>query len=179
MRAFRIVLRIVGVTALLALLVVILLDVGGPPLAVGTPAPPVEGARLLDGRIASLRWGDRPTVVNVWATWCPPCLAEIPELVASHHRWGERVTFVGLAADSEREQVLATVQRLGMDYEVAEIDARTARQWNITSLPSTFIVGPDGRVAWSMRGQIDGATLDAELGKLLPAAAVPPGAEPR
>lgn len=173
MRAFRIVLRVVGVSALLALLVVILLDVG-QPLSPGTPAPPVEGARLLDGRTGTLRFGGRPTVVNVWAAWCAPCLAELPDLVASHRGFGDRVQFVGLATESDHEAVVALVQRFGVDYDVAEIDERTAHLWKVTSLPSTYLVGADGRIAWSTRGQLDRATLDAEIGKLLPVPPVPP-----
>jgi thiol-disulfide isomerase/thioredoxin len=174
----RIILRIVGVSALLALLVVILLDVGHP-LSAGTPAPPLPGLRWSDGRMAALDFDGRPTLINVWATWCPPCLAEMPELVAAHQEWGDRVRFVGLAADSEREHVLALMERFAITYEVAEIDASAARRWNVTSLPSTYLVGADGRIAWSTRGQVDRETLERELANLLPAQTVRAGGEPR
>jgi cytochrome c biogenesis protein CcmG, thiol:disulfide interchange protein DsbE len=173
MRAFRIILRSVGVAALLALLIVVLLGGGTEPLAVGTRAPPVERARLPDGRIANMVLGSKPTVVNIWATWCPPCIAEIPDLVRVHQKWAGRVTIVGLAADSPREKVLEFIERFGIDYQVAEIDGHTAHAWNATSLPSTYIVGADGRVLWSVRGQIDGATIERELLRLFPDA--PPG----
>lgn len=173
MRAFRVILRIVGVAALLALLVLLLVR-PGQPLAPGTPAPPVDGARLPDGRLANLRFDGTPMVVNVWATWCPPCLAELPELVAAQRVWGDRVRVVGLAADSERAQVLAAIERFGIGYQVAEIDGRTAKAWNVTSLPSTYLVGADGRVAWSTSGQVDRATLERELAKL-PGVSLPPG----
>ncbi len=172
MRSFRIILRAVGVAALLALLVVVLVR-PGTPLKPGTRAPPVDGARLLDGRLAGLRFGAKPTVVNFWATWCPPCLAELPELDAAQRAWGGQVTVVGLATQSERAQVLATVERFGLTMQIAEVDDRTAHQWNVTSLPSTFLVGTDGRVAWSTSGQVDRATLERELQKLPGAPAVP------
>ncbi|MBI1945432.1 MAG: TlpA family protein disulfide reductase [Deltaproteobacteria bacterium] len=172
MRAFRFILRVVGVAGLLALLAIALYG-AGQPLAPGTPAPPVHRARLPDGRLADLRFGDRPTVVNIWATWCPPCLAELPELVEAQRAWGDRVTLVGLAADSDRAQVLAIIDRFDIPYQVAEIDGRTAAAWNATSLPSTYLVDASGTVVWSTRGQVDRATLDRELGEL-PAAPPPP-----
>lgn len=178
MRAFRIILRIIGVTALLALLAVSLFAVD-QPLAPGTPAPAVARARLPDGRLADLRFGARPTVVNIWATWCPPCLAELPELVLAQRSWGDRVTLVGLAADSDRAKLLELIDRFAIPYQVAEIDGHTAQQWNATSLPSTYIVGLDGRIAWSTRGPVDRATLDRELAKLPGPDPVRPAIDPR
>ena len=178
MRAFRIILRIVGVTALLALLAISLVA-GGQPLAPGTPAPAVARARLPDGTLADLHFGAGPTVVNIWATWCPPCLAELPELVRAQRAWGDRVTLVGLAADSDREKVLELIDRFDIPYQVAEIDARTAHLWNATSLPSTYLVGADGNIAWSTRGQVDRATLDRELAKLPAGAPMRSPADPR
>lgn len=173
MRAFRVILRSVGVAALLAVLVVALFG-GREPLAAGSVAPPVERARLGDGRIATLKLvSDRPTVINIWATWCPPCLAEIPDLVAANKGWGGRARFIGLAAESERAKVLDLVARFGIDYDIAEIDGRTAHAWNATSLPSTYIVGADGRILWSIRGQVDRETLDAELTRILGSAPTP------
>ncbi|MCC7070819.1 MAG: TlpA family protein disulfide reductase [Deltaproteobacteria bacterium] len=178
MRAFRVVLRTVGVAALLALLVVVLVR-PGQPLAPGTLAPPVQGARLLDGRLATLRFGDKPVVVNFWATWCPPCVAELPALDEVQRAWGDRVTVVGLATQSERVQVQAAVKRFALGYQIAEVDDRTTRSWRVSSLPSTFLVGTDGRVAWSTSGQVDRATLERELAKLPAASLVPPTGQAR
>lgn len=177
MRAFRTILRVVGVAALLALLVLALRG-AGQPLAPGTPAPPVQRARLPDGRLVDLRFDHRPTVINIWATWCPPCIAELPELAEAQRAWGDRARLVGLATDSDRQQVLALIKRFAIPYQVAEIDGRTAALWNATSLPSTYLIDGTGTVVWSTRGPVDRETLDRELAKL-PPAPVPPAVEPR
>jgi thiol-disulfide isomerase/thioredoxin len=167
MRVVRIIWRVVGVGGLLALLVYVLLG-GAAPLAPGTPAPPVKNARLKDGRLAQLALGGgKPTVVNFWATWCPPCLAEMPELERAHQRFGERVRFVGLAAESERKKVLDVSERFGISFDIAEVDTATARAWNVTAFPSSFIVDGNGVVVWSTRGAVDEALLAKRLAPLL------------
>ncbi|OGQ13340.1 MAG: hypothetical protein A2138_08695, partial [Deltaproteobacteria bacterium RBG_16_71_12] len=161
----------------LALLVVALMG-SGQPLAPGTRAPPVQRARLPDGRLADLQFDGRPTVVNIWATWCPPCVAELPDLVEAQRSWGDRVKLVGLATESDRDQVLALIERFAIPYQVAEIDGRTAALWNATSLPSTYLVDGTGTVVWSARGQVDREVLDRELAKL-PPASLPRPVKPR
>lgn len=138
------------------------------PLAAGQPAPAVEHARRLDGKIGNLRLAQGiPLVVNIWATWCPPCLQEMPELARVSERHRGEVKLYGLAVDSPREHVLELVQRMGIPYEVAEIDGATARAWNASSLPSTYILDGQGRIVWSIRGAIDAKLLETHLAPLL------------
>lgn len=163
----RAALRLVGVTAVLGLLVFVLVG-QGRPLVAGTPAPPVENARRLDGKVGNLKLVQgKPIVVNIWATWCPPCLQEMPALARVSERHRGEVRFYGLAVDSPRAHVLEMVKRLAIPYEVAEIDGATARDWNASSLPSTYILDGEGRIVWSVRGAIDEALLEERLAPLL------------
>ena len=163
----RIALRIVGVAALLGILVAALLG-AGEPLEKGAPAPPMASSRLLDGGAAPLAFGGgKITVVNFWATWCPPCLAELPDLAAAARSQGSRVQFVGVLVDSRPEDGLRLVERLQIPYPVVLGDGRTSRAWNATALPSTYIVDADGKIAWSVRGGIDRDVLASHLAPLL------------
>jgi thiol-disulfide isomerase/thioredoxin len=165
--AARGVLRLAGIAALLGLLVWIMVGTQRP-LEEGRLAPPVENARGLDGKVGNLSLvRGQPVVVNIWATWCPPCLQEMPEFARASERYRGRVTFYGLAVDSPRPHVLQLVERMGIPYEIAEIDGATARAWNASSLPSTYILDGEGRIVWSVRGAIDGAVLDKRLAPLL------------
>lgn len=163
----RTVVRLIGVAGLLALLVYSLVG-GERPLDEGVPAPPVEGLRRLDGSLGSLQLAQgRPIVVNIWATWCPPCLQELPMFATAAKSYGSAVGFYGLAVDSNRDQMKQLVARMGITYDVAEIDGATSHAWNATALPSTYIVDGRGRIRWSVRGAIDRETLDEHLAPLL------------
>ena len=154
-------LRTVGTAVILTLLTIILV---GPnvPLDKGAWAPPTTGKTLTGEDFHLSAWRGRVVVVNVWATWCPPCLEELPEF-AEVARGQPDVAFVALAADSPLEHVQALAARLQLPFAVVAIDGATQKAWNATALPSTYIVDREGRVAWSTRGAIHGHELEAAL----------------
>ncbi len=162
----RFVIRAVGIVALLALLVVILIG-GGHPLGAGTTAPDTAGITLDGGHLDLKDWRGDFVVVNVWATWCPPCLHEMPDLVVAAEKWQPKnVHFVGLAADSPPERIPLVAAKFGVNYPVFAIDKRTQNAWNAMSLPSTYILRGDGSVAWSVAGAITLKELDDVLTEL-------------
>jgi len=158
--------RIVGVVALLALLVVILIG-GGQPLGSGAKAPTTVGVTLDGDGFDLQRWRGQFVVVNIWATWCGPCLHEMPDLVLAAEKWqAKNVRFVGLAADSPPERVPLVAAKFGLNYPVVRIDGQTQRAWNALSFPSTYILRPDGSVAWSVAGALTLKELDDVLTEL-------------
>lgn len=162
----RTVLRVIGVAGLLGILVAVLIG-GEQPLPAGTPAPAVH-ATALDGAIVDVGLqGGGITVVNIWATWCPPCRAELPELVNAANKYRGKVRFIGLAVSSSSAQEKLMIERLRIPYDIANIDDATANAWNATGVPDTYIVDGGGVVRWSVRGQIDGKLLDEKLAPYL------------
>lgn len=115
---------------------------------VGRPAPPLV-ARALDGSsldLAALR--GRVVVVNLWATWCPPCREEMPALDAFYRQYAARgVTVIGLSADRPRD--LSDVRRVmsAFSYPAALLANASVNGFGAPSgLPITIVVGPDGIV---------------------------------
>ncbi|MBZ0223208.1 MAG: TlpA family protein disulfide reductase [Dokdonella sp.] len=108
-------------------------------------------------------------IVNIWATWCTPCIKEMPELSAFVSSRKD-VAAIGLAwEDTEREEVLAFARKHPVSYPLAQIDYdhlppnfETPR-----GLPTTYLIAPDGRVAKKFVGPI---TAD-DLSKAIDAAA--------
>ncbi len=113
---------------------------------VGQPAPPVI-VKQLDGReldLAALR--GKVIVLNFWATWCPPCRAEMPMLEAFYRKHeSEGVTVIGLSADDPHERKAVSRAMQGISYPAALlVDAKTNGFGTPRALPITYIIGPDG-----------------------------------
>ena len=102
-------------------------------------------------------------VVNFWATWCVPCVEEIPAFSKVHADGGGKVAFVGLGIDGPAN-IAAFAERLKPSYPLvvaAATGTDLARAFGNSSgaLPFTVVLGPDGQVVASHLGRVDEATL--------------------
>jgi cytochrome c biogenesis protein CcmG/thiol:disulfide interchange protein DsbE len=113
--------------------------------AVGQPAPALV-VKQLDGRDLDLT-ALRGTVVvlNFWATWCPPCRAEMPMLEAFYQKHAsEGVTVIGLSADDAHDRKAVSRAMQGFTYPAALlVDAKANGFATPRALPVTYIIGPD------------------------------------
>lgn len=133
----------------------------------GSAFPDLEGRRQ-----ALSQWRGKVVVVNFWATWCPPCRAEMPAFIRMQEKYRNRgVVFVGIALD-RRDAVLDFVQSMGVNYPVliGGIEgAQAARAAGNRSggLPFTVVLDRQGRTAGMALGGMDETRLESELTPLL------------
>ncbi len=87
-------------------------------------------------------------LVNFWATWCPPCLEEIPDLVALHENKKNKLVVLGVAMDyRDPKQVLQFADQMMVSYPVILGDQKMAAQIGaITGLPTTYLYNPEGKM---------------------------------
>lgn len=115
-------------------------------------------------------------VVNFWATWCKPCLKEMPELSAMAKSDKDTVRIIGLAYDDiEDADLQAFVKKSPVDYPLAKVDVYNPPTDFETprGLPMTYLIAPDGRVAKRFLGPVTPAQI-REAMKAAPAAGKQP-----
>lgn len=113
----------------------------------------------------------RPTLVNFWATWCVPCLREMPLLQSMAEKYPERLNVVGIAVD-EPGEVASFVERLGITYPIliGTSDVReTQRRYGNPGgmLPYSVLVDADGTIRWRHLGELDETALQRALQPVL------------
>ena len=121
--------------------------------AVGTVEgmlPPAFTLPDLDGNDVSLAdFEGKVVVLDLWTTWCPPCRDEIPFLVSLQEEFGgQGLVVVGVGLDDGGARVLKPfAEKYGITYPVLVGDRTVQAAYGVTSIPTTFMIGRDGRVA--------------------------------
>lgn len=130
--------------------------------ATAARAPDVQ-LETLDGDTVRLSdYRGQVVVLNFWATWCPPCRREIPDLMRLQDRFGSRgLRVIGVSVDREGEAVVQRyVDEVGVDYTIGIDDGSMARAFGgVPALPTTYIIGRGGRI----RGRVPGLATEAML----------------
>jgi len=122
-------------------------------------------ARDLDGAaVRFAAFGGKVVLLNFWATWCPPCRKEMPAMEALHRAYQDRGLVV-LAVSQDRvssREVRAYVEGLALTFPVwHDRDGIVGRQYSIPGVPTSFLIGADGRIAYRVLGEYDWASAEA------------------
>ena len=138
-----------------------------PPGSETPPQLPPLALPDLAGQEQALRaTPDEITVLNFWATWCVPCLKELPELVALHHQWRPHgVHVVGVAIDSGDPADIGTfAARHGLDYPLLMGTQQWARtHFGLFGLPVTLVVDRHGQIRQRLIGPQTGSQFEAAI----------------
>ncbi|NNM85700.1 MAG: TlpA family protein disulfide reductase [Phycisphaerales bacterium] len=90
-------------------------------------------------------------VVDFWATWCHPCMMEVPHIVKLYKQYAPKgVGFVGVSLDSDIPTMQAVAKQKGIVWpqvcQALAWDSPIAKAWGVNAIPQTFLIGPNGRV---------------------------------
>lgn len=137
----------------------------------GGPAAPAVTLAMLDGRALSLTdFKGQVVLVNFWATWCPPCRAEMPGFQKVYDaRHGDGFTVVGVSMDEGSRLGVATFLRNhAISYPVAMATPQTVAAFGgISSFPTSFLIDRRGRVRYTVRGMFVETALRPAVDRLL------------
>jgi thiol-disulfide isomerase/thioredoxin len=113
------------------------------------PAPKFE-LKAVDGRPVSLaEHRGKPAVIDFWATWCVPCIYQVPELNKfwKIHREAGDVAVIGVAVDVEGASVVGPwIEENGVEYQIALGDEGLAREFGVMGFPTLAIINSDGNI---------------------------------
>ena len=113
--------------------------------------------------------------LNFWATWCPPCRAEMPDIQALYERYEDSedvavlgVAFPGLSGEGTADEVAAFLEENGYTYPVVMAeDAQVAWDYQIQAFPTTFMITRDGDIYGYVTGSLEADMMDSIIEQTL------------
>lgn len=94
--------------------------------------------------------------INLWATWCPPCIAEMPGINDLYKEVKEEdVVFLMLSVDDNFEKAKRFKEKKGFDFEVYRVDEGIPQMYYSQSIPTTFVIDANGGLALTQTGMAD------------------------
>ena len=117
------------------------------PGPAGPPAPDRTFATTDGGELSLADLRGEPLVVNFWASWCPPCVAEMPDLERVHADRGDEVRFIGINTQDDLADAQALAEQTGVTYELGlDPDGALFSDFEVVAMPSTFFIDAAGGI---------------------------------
>jgi thiol-disulfide isomerase/thioredoxin len=124
-----------------------------------------------DGKAVKLSdFKGKVVILDFWATWCPPCRAEIPGFISLQKQYAAQgLTVVGVSLDTDGASVVKSfMKRVGMNYPVVIGDEKIASNYGgITAIPTTFVLDRNGNIVTSHQGYASQVVFESEIRPLL------------
>lgn len=140
-----------------------------PSPLLGTPWPALTGTDLQGAPATLAATGERPMLVNVWASWCVPCATEHPVLMQLAEEYGSRVRMAGIAYRDSREASETWLRQRGNPYQQLLLDpsGRAGIEVGVYGVPETYLVDTRGRIVHKYVGELRADVVRARLNALL------------
>ncbi len=119
-----------------------------------TPAPELKAQDLAGAPRTLADYRGKVVLLNFWASWCPPCLREMPSMERLRIRMvGQPLAIVALDSAEAQEDVSAFLSRMKLGFPVLlDPDGSNTRRWKVFALPTTFLLDAEGRVRYVLTG---------------------------
>lgn len=137
-------------------------------LQVGNIAPDFQLETLEGEKIKLSELRGQRVMVNFWATWCPPCRAEVPDLQKFYENKDIEILAVNLTGtESSRSDVRTFAEEFGMTFPILmDENTKVANQYQIQPIPSSFMIDSDGRIQFKALGAMNYEMMVQEFEKM-------------
>ncbi|WP_242929155.1 TlpA disulfide reductase family protein [Pontibacter vulgaris] len=119
----------------------------------------------LDGKTVSFEsLKGKVVFMNIWATWCPPCVAEMPNIQSLYEKVGsDKIAFVMLSVDEAgMEKVKKFIDKKGFTFPVYMPASQFPQEFYSNAIPTTFIISPEGKIVAKQEGMADYDTKEVQ-----------------
>jgi thiol-disulfide isomerase/thioredoxin len=150
---------------LAGLLLAALFDVAAAPTLTKWTGGKTPALKLADANGRELRLEDlrgKTVVVNFWATWCEPCREEMPSLDRLRAKLGEKsLEVVAVNVGEAPERVARFTRDVPVSFPIVyDRDSTMAKRWKVRGYPTSYVIGPDGRIRYYFVGELDWSAED-------------------
>lgn len=142
------------------------------PLSNPAPSFPMEDAQGNTVQLSDLL-GEKPVFLNFWASTCPPCKQEMPDIQSLYEQYGDQIQFVlvnvGAAMNDTREKAESYLEEEGFTFPVYyDVDYQAITAYGINSFPFSFFIDAQGNVVTYGRGMLSDSLLQKGLNRIAP-----------
>jgi thiol-disulfide isomerase/thioredoxin len=134
-----------------------------------SPAPPFLLTDLDGQPISTAAYHGKVVLINFWATWCPPCNEEIPEMIALANKYKDNLQIIGVSMDDDPPSTVRAFARAhNMNYPIVMGSDKLSEEYGgVDALPTTFVLDTQGRVVQKHMGLYSPEVYDGEIHALL------------
>lgn len=90
----------------------------------------------------------KPYLLEFWATWCGPCVQNIPHMKDLTEKYGDKINIIAVSVDQSSDPVAKMVENKGINYHVA-MDGGLSDKYGVSGIPAGFVISKDGAIIWS------------------------------
>jgi peroxiredoxin len=138
---------------------------------IGKQAPSFTLLDLNGNKVNLSDYKDKVVILDFWATWCPPCVMEIPHFIELYNEYkNQGLAILGISVDRQGISIVkAFNQKYKINYPILMADSQVSQAYgNITGIPTTFVIDPAGKIRHMYVGYRDKAVFEADIKALLP-----------
>jgi peroxiredoxin len=141
-----------------------------PPKTGGNPAPAFTLQDLNGNNVSLADFKGKVVILDFWATWCPPCIKEIPDFIDLYDQYKDKgFAMVGISLDQAGIGVVKSfVEKYKVNYPILMADGQIHNKYGgITGIPTTFVIDPEGNIRQKYIGYRDKDVFEADIKALL------------